>query len=205
MKMLGVMLAGLTVMVLIVLSPAANAQGTGPAAVVQTFETAFNNANVDAALDTFADNATLRPSSGDVYSGKGLIRSWITARTQVDKIRYDKVGDYKVDGNKVSWEVKPSTGANLLANATVENGKITLLTYAQPPAATATPAAAAAQGTPAAGAATQGTPQPAATATAVMPSALPTTGQTNPFLPMGLMLAVGLLAVGLGLALRRAR
>ena len=127
-----------------------------PGAVVAAFEKAFNDGNVAAALDTFAAEPVVR-TPADVYPSRGLVESWLNARILVDKVKYNLEGQRTVSGNKVNWEIKPSTGSNLLAEAEVEGGKIKSLTLRNKPAATPAPTGAAgaagAAGTPAAGAA----------------------------------------------------
>lgn len=219
MKAFWATLITLAVIALLALSPAVNAQGT-PQATVDAFLNAFNSGNVDQALAAFSDDATVVTPS-DVYPGKGLVKSWIQARVAVDKIKWDRVGTPTVSGNKVTFEVKPTTGANQQVTATVDNNKITRMEIKAAPApapaaaaqgtpgAAGTPAAGAAagaaqttSGTPAAGAAgAVATPRPAATTTT--PSALPTTGQSDPFFTMLWVIIVGLFAIGLGLALNR--
>ena len=127
----------------------------------------------------------------DVYTSPGLIQSWLDARINVDKVKYELVaGSLKVDGNKVSWEIKPSAGSNLLAEATVENGKITSMALKTKPTPTAVPAAAAAAA-------------PAAATAAPTPSALPTTGGNDGGLPLLWLAVLGVVLVGAGLAARR--
>lgn len=190
MKKLVVLLA-IILLALLAFAPAAAAQGTGPEQVVTAFITAFNGGKYTDALALFADTATVR-TPADVYVGKGLAQSWLEARIDVDKVKYDLVaGSLKVDGNKVTWQIKPSSGSNLLAEATIENGKITSLVLKNPPAPTAAPAAAAAAA-------------PAAQATAApTPSALPTTGATENGLSLLWLAVLGVVLVGVGLAARR--
>lgn len=191
MKKLVVLLA-VAVLAVLALTPAAFAQGTGPEQVITAFNTAFNGGKMTDALALFADTAVVR-TPADVYTGKGLIQSWLEARIDTEKVKYDPVaGSLKVDGNKVTWQIKPSTGSNLLAEATVENGKITSLVLKNPPAPTAAPTAAAAAATPAAGA-----------AAAATPSALPTTGGNDGGLPLLWLAVLGVVLVGAGLAARR--
>lgn len=190
MKKLVVLLA-IILLALLAFAPAASAQGTGPEQVVTAFITAFNGGKYTDALALFADTATVR-TPADVYVGKGLAQSWLEARIDVDKVKYELVaGSLKVDGNKVTWQIKPSSGSNLLAEATIENGKITSLVLKNPPAPTAAPAAAAAAA-------------PAAQATAApTPSALPTTGATENGLSLLWLAVLGVVLVGVGLAARR--
>lgn len=191
MKKLVVLLA-IVLLALLAVAPAAFAQGTGPEQVVTAFNTAFNGGKYTDALALFADTAVIR-TPADVYVGKGLAQSWLEARIDIDKVKYDMVaGSLKVDGNKVTWQIKPSTGSNLLAEATVENGKITSLVFKNPPAPTAAPAAAAAAAAPAA----QATAAPT-------PSALPTTGATENGLSLLWLAVLGVVLVGVGLAARR--
>lgn len=190
MKKLVVLLA-LVLLAVLAVTPAAFAQATGPEQVITAFNTAFNGGKWQDALALFSDTAVVR-TPADVYVGKGLAQSWLEARIDVDKVKYDLVaGSLKVDGNKVTWEIKPSTGSNLLAEATVENGKITSLVLKTKPTPTAVPAAAAAAAAPA-----------AATA-APTPSALPTTGGNDGGLPLLWLAVLGVVLVGAGLAARR--
>lgn len=196
MKKLVVLLA-VVLLAALALAPGALAQAATPEQVVNNFNTAFNGGNVANALALFADNAVIRTPS-DVYPTRGLVESWLRARIEVDKVKYEPVaGSMTTAGNKVTWQFKPTTGANQIAEATVENGKITSLTIRNVPVATAVPAAAApaAQATaaPAAGAAATAAPTP---------SALPTTGGSDG-LSLLWLVAVGVMLVGVGLAARR--
>ncbi len=189
MKKLVVLLA-LVLLAALALTPAAFAQATGPEQVVTAFNTAFNGGKPADALALFAPTAVVR-TPADVYTSPGLIQSWLDARINVDKVKYELVaGSLKVDGNKVSWEIKPSAGSNLLAEATVENGKITSMALKTKPTPTAVPAAAAAAA-------------PAAATAAPTPSALPTTGGNDGGLPLLWLAVLGVVLVGAGLAARR--
>lgn len=189
MKKLVVLLA-LVLLAALALTPAAFAQATGPEQVVTAFNTAFNGGKPADALALFATTAVVR-TPADVYTSPGLIQSWLDARINVDKVKYELVaGSLKVDGNKVSWEIKPSAGSNLLAEATVENGKITSMALKTKPTPTAVPAAAAAAA-------------PAAATAAPTPSALPTTGGNDGGLPLLWLAVLGVVLVGAGLAARR--
>ncbi len=218
----------LVIAALLVIVPAVIAQTDIPAPIA-AFNTAFNAGNVDAAAAQFTPDAVVNTTQGDALFTPGLIRAWLQASANA-KLTYTPVaGSVKTSGNTVTWEAKPSTGANQLVTATLANDKISNLTFKAAPApAAATPAAGAAAGaagtpaaasaaaasTPAVGtaagsAAAASTPAVgAASATQATPSALPTTGapETGSSFPIIWAIVGGLIiAGGLAIRYRRAR
>ncbi len=214
-------LAGLGVLViaaLLAIVPAVVAQGDIPAPI-SAFNTAFNAGNVDAAAATFTPDAVVNTTQGDSLFTPGLIKAWLQASANA-KLTYTPVaGSVKTSGDTVTWEAKPSTGANQLVTAKLTNNKISSLTFkaapapaaatgaaggaagAGTPAAASAAASAAAAATPAVGAAAGASASAAAT-----PSALPTTGATGTGAAFPIIWAIlgGLIIAG-GLALRSRR
>lgn len=199
----------LVIAALLVVVPAVVAQTDVPAPVA-AFNTAFNAGNVDAALATFTPDAVVTPPSGDYLNTSGLIKSWLQASANA-KLTYTPVaGSVKTSGDTVTWEAKPSTGANQLVTAKIASNKIASLTFKAAPVPTPTGAAASAAGaagTPAAAsAAAAATPAVGAASAAATPSALPATGATDTggSFPI-IWAALGGLIIAGGLAMRYRR
>ncbi|MFN8483085.1 MAG: nuclear transport factor 2 family protein [Anaerolineae bacterium] len=201
----------LVIAALLAIVPAVVAQTDVPAPIA-AFNTAFNAGNVDAALATFAPDAVVTPLNGDYLNTPGLIKSWLQASANAKTTYTPVAGSVKVNGDTVTWEVKPIAGANQIVTAKIANNKISSLTFKAAPVATPTggaAAAAGAAGTPAAAAAAAAaTPAVSAAAANATPSALPTTGAVDSgsgFPIIWVALGGLIIAGGLAMRYRRAR
>ncbi len=178
-------------------SSAVYAQASDPASVME----AFNNAAADpeAALQYLADDVTIRilpppPGQSGVWTGNQEARGFL-GFTQAQDVRRELVGNWQVEGNRVSGTVMV-TNKDFLAwgvapvqhtlEAVVENGKITAWTSIMSPSERERVGAARA---------------------AQQPGAMPGTGAGGSAGMSGgfTMLALGGLVLALGLVLRLAR
>jgi hypothetical protein len=107
-----------------------------PTSVIDAYIAAINAHDVEKALQFVANDAVYSPQ-GNQIKGKSEIRKFIEDNmTQL--IRVERVGEYKVDGERVSWTEhglfkNPFPGGTPIEvvtdlEAIVQNGKITTLT-----------------------------------------------------------------------------
>lgn len=192
------------------------AQELDPLKVMEAYDLALNEGNVDGALVLFSDDAVLTTQQGQLV-GKEQIRTWLE-RVVAQNSRVEPV-NRQVNGDKVTWQSNffrkdIASLANeplaAKAEAVVQEGKIksfsSILTdEAQTKLAAAQPAP-----EPTAVTSAQNTAAPAqdsAAQNAAVPPQLPQTGEVSPSaLPLSGILAItGGLLLGVGLVMRRFR
>lgn len=192
---------------------AALAQEPDPLQVMEAYDLALNEGNVEGALALFADDAVLTTQQGQLV-GKEQIRTWLE-RVVAQNSRVEPV-NRQVNGAKVTWQsnffrkdIATLSNEPLAANAeaVVEAGKIksfsSILTdEAQAKLATAQPAPETTAAAPAQN--TAAPAQDAAAQNAAVPPQLPQTGGTSPSaLPLsGILVITGGLLLGMGLLVR---
>jgi LPXTG-motif cell wall-anchored protein len=190
------------------------AQEPDPLKVMEAYDLALNEGNVDGALALFADDAVLTTQQGQLV-GKEQIWTWLE-RVVAQNSRVEPV-NRQVNGAKVTWQsnffrkdIATLSNEPLAANAeaVVEAGKIksfsSILTdEAQAKLAAAQPAPETTAAAPAQN--TAAPAQDAAAQNAAVPPQLPQTGGTSPSaLPFsGILVITGGLLLGMGLLVRR--
>jgi LPXTG-motif cell wall-anchored protein len=190
------------------------AQEPDPLKVMEAYDLALNEGNVDGALALFADDAVLTTQQGQLV-GKEQIWTWLE-RVVAQNSRVEPV-NRQVNGAKVTWQsnffrkdIATLSNEPLAANAeaVVEVGKIksfsSILTdEAQAKLAAAQPAPETTAAAPAQN--TAAPAQDAAAQNAAVPPQLPQTGGTSPSaLPFsGILVITGGLLLGMGLLVRR--
>jgi hypothetical protein len=107
-----------------------NQPGGDASAVVTAFEVARNRGDVDAALATFAADATITQRAAS-FSGSDEIRRFI--ETAASRGRFPTVSNRRIEGNRVVWsERNVNQNSNLpetSVEAVVVEGKIKSLVY----------------------------------------------------------------------------
>jgi hypothetical protein len=192
------------------------AQEPDPLQVMEAYDLALNEGNVDGALALFADDAILTTQQGELV-GKEQIRTWLE-RVVAQNSRVEPV-NRQVSGDTVTWQsnffrkdIATLSNEPLAANAeaVVQAGKIKSFSSILTDEAQAKLVAAQPAPEPTAAAPAQNTAAPtqdAATQNAAVPPQLPQTGGTSPSaLPFSAVLVItGGLLLGLGLLVRRLR
>ncbi len=134
-----------TLLMLMALPVAVQAQATDPLSVFNAYIAAYNKGDVEQAVAYFADTATAKitpaPPSGGSFSGKEQLRAW-TQNAANNHNRLEAVGAPQVSGDKVSGIMRLTSdefkrlGVDFLDNnfeATVANGKIITLNLGATP------------------------------------------------------------------------
>src|SRR5262249_31804117 len=112
---------------------AATAQATDPLTVVTIFNAALNTHDGAGALALLADDAVVKTPSGNVYSGKQQITTYVHGRFAQGCFAEVDSQQIQVSGNQVTWRGKVWLNAwrqlgiaplESIAMATVQNGKI---------------------------------------------------------------------------------
>lgn len=193
---------------------AALAQAPDPLKVMEAYDLALNEGNVDGALALFADDAVLTTQQGELV-GKEQIRTWLE-RVVAQNSRVEPL-NRQVAGDKVTWQsnffrkdIASLSNEPLAANAeaVVQAGKIKSFSSILTPEAQAKLAAAqpAAEATAAAPAPTTAAPAQDTTAQSTsQPAQLPQTGGATPSALAfpGILIIMGGLLLGSGLSVRR--
>jgi hypothetical protein len=117
----------------VLLVHAAGAQGVSPCGVLDSYERAWGQQDVDGALALLADNAvvTLHSSRARTLTGRDQIRDFLPSTQLVGPPQL--TSSRQVDANTVSWsehiEGRSFDGADLTVEAIVADGKIQSLIY----------------------------------------------------------------------------
>lgn len=121
------------------LVPSARAQDSDPQAVVKALEAAANNHDLEAAVALFTDDAVIqiRPeAAGGTYTGKQQIRQWFEGLYATNfriTVNIDNVqGDTVTTRSTISSDALRGLGLVSLEGIeqyTVQNGKLTALTF----------------------------------------------------------------------------
>ena len=113
--------------------PAAAQAGPDPAVVVNGFEQARNQRDVDAALSFFADDATLTDRTQRVYRGRDEIRGYFQQLAARGRGLTLATANVRVNGPEVSWAERPPTqnggGFEIGVDAVIRDGKICSMVY----------------------------------------------------------------------------
>lgn len=195
---------------------AALAQEPDPLQVMEAYDLALNEGNVDGALALFTDDAILTTQQGQLV-GKEQIRTWLE-RVVAQNSRIEPV-NRQVNGDRVTWQsnffrkdIPTLSNEPLAANAeaVVQAGKIKSFSSILTDEAQAKLAAAQPAPEPTAAAPAQNTEAPAqdaAAQNAAVPPQLPQTGgASSSALPVpGILVITGGLLLGIGLLVRRLR
>ncbi len=104
MKLRSDTISGLVLIILLVFSLSAHAQGADADSVLKTRETALVGRALDTILTLFADDAIVVTSSGRLLIGKEQIR--VLVQDQVDRQQREEAGPRQVHGNKLTWPGK---------------------------------------------------------------------------------------------------
>ncbi len=204
--MLAIVMMGLLLLVSV---GAALAQEPDPLQVMEAYDLALNEGNVEGALALFADDAILTTQQGQLV-GKEQIRTWLE-RVVAQNSRVEPV-NRQVSGDRVTWQsnffrkdIATLSNEPLAANAeaVVQAGKIKSFSSILTDEAQAKLAAAQPAPEPTAAAPAQNTEAPAPNAAA--PPQLPQAGGASPSaLPLaGILVITGGLLLGMGLLVRR--
>jgi hypothetical protein len=117
----------------LLLVQAAGAQGVNPSAVVDSYERAWGQSDVDAALGHFADNAvvTLQDARTRSLTGRPQIREFLqTAALKAEPVL---TSSRQTDGASVVWSERTEgqflAARDVTVHAVVKNGKIESLVY----------------------------------------------------------------------------
>lgn len=122
-----------------------SACGPSPMKVTEEFEAAVNAGNVDAAMALMADNVEVTDPQNNKMSGKDQVRAGLEAALKMNA-KCELVGTRTVEGNMVTWTSNATNdeftkmGVAPMAvksEATLENGKITMLNMSFTPEAAA--------------------------------------------------------------------
>jgi ketosteroid isomerase-like protein len=113
--------------------PAAAQAGPDPSVVVNGFEQARNQRDVDATLSFFADDATLTDRTQRVYRGRDEIRGYFQQLATRGRGLTLATVNVKVNGSEVSWTERPPTqtggGFEIGVDAVIRDGKIRSMAY----------------------------------------------------------------------------
>jgi hypothetical protein len=113
--------------------PAAAQAGPDPSVVVNGFEQARNQRDVDATLAFFADDATLTDRTQRVYRGRDEIRGYFQQLAARGRGLTLATVNVRVNGPDVSWTERPPTqnggGFEIGVDAVIREGKIRSMAY----------------------------------------------------------------------------
>lgn len=103
-----------------------------PLTVIRVFDNDVDAGLVDAALDLIDDNVEFIDQTGQAFSGKSQVRSWLQQQTKEDD--KSELCDLWLSGDKVVWTERVLIGeavSTAKREAIVERGKIKLLKVLQ--------------------------------------------------------------------------
>jgi ketosteroid isomerase-like protein len=113
--------------------PAVAQAGPDPSVVVNGFEQARNQRDVDATLALFADDATLTDRTQRVYRGRDEIRGYFQQLAARGRGLTLATVNVRVNGQQVSWTERPPTqnggGFEIGVDAVIRDGKIRSMVY----------------------------------------------------------------------------
>jgi hypothetical protein len=113
--------------------PAAAQAGPDPSVVVNGFEQARNQRDVDATLAFFADDATLTDRTQRVYRGRDEIRTYFQQLAARGRGLTLATANLRVNGSDVSWTERPpgqnTGGFEIGVDAVIREGKIRSMLY----------------------------------------------------------------------------
>jgi hypothetical protein len=113
--------------------PAVAQAGPDPSVVVNGFEQARNQRDVDAMLTFFADDATLTDRTQRVYRGRDEIRGYFQQLAARGRGLTLATTNLRVNGPEVSWTERPPTqnggGFEIGVDAMIRDGKIRSMAY----------------------------------------------------------------------------
>lgn len=104
MKLRSDITSALVLIILLMSTLSAHAQGADAESVLKARETALVGRAFDTILTLFADDAIVVTSSGRLLIGKEQIRAWV--QDQVDRQQREEAGLRQMHGNKLSWPGK---------------------------------------------------------------------------------------------------
>ena len=129
---------------LIVACVSSCSQAPDPKTVLNSWNDALNQGQIDVALSYLAENAVVTivppPSGSGIFTGKSEIRAWYEGNTAQHS--YNEMIEVKVDGEKVTWTSKfiidewKKLGIEPLVyygEGTIKGGKIQSYTATLPP------------------------------------------------------------------------
>jgi SnoaL-like domain len=113
--------------------PAAAQAGPDPSVVVNGFEQARNQRDVDATLAFFADDATLTDRTQRVYRGRDEIRGYFQQLAARGRGLTLTTANVRINGPQVSWIERPPSpnggGFEIGVDAMIRDGKIRSMVY----------------------------------------------------------------------------
>jgi hypothetical protein len=129
----GVCVAVLALVPVRLARPAAAQAGPDPSVIVNGFEQARNQRDVDAILGYFADDATLTDRTQRIYHGRDEIRAYFQQLAARGRGLTLATVNLRVNGQQVSWAERPPTqagaGFEIGVDAVIRDGKIRSLAY----------------------------------------------------------------------------
>ena len=91
-----------------------------PLTIVHVLTESLNDQQYDGALNLFADDVWVTTASGETYTGKSSVQSWMMGHGK----RRSDLCDVWLAGNTITWTVRTDDQGTLKSQAVVRDGKI---------------------------------------------------------------------------------